>query len=219
MAATQTVSDRFQTLLQVEASRLLTGAIEQARITGLAVEVDEEFGTGEFAVTIYPQRLCTNGIVTHGMAAGFDDTEYRIPRAFQRKKKQVRGSDLPVILALTPSPMGGGLDDFDRALFGRTFERLGFNFETIEVGFDADGIFSQKRPEPPTYAAALVFPVIGFRNIPDPVLYLNSRFSGNLPARLMKLRTHYLEEGEGVAVKEAQITQLLDPMQFVSNGV
>lgn len=211
-----TDSKRF---FKVEVSRLLADAIEQARNTGLEVEVEEDFDTGEFAITLYPRRLSPTGIVTHGMSTGFDDTEYHIPRAFQRKKKQVRKSDLPVILALTTSPMGGGLDDFDRALFGHSFERLGYNFETVEVGFEADGVFAQRRTEPPTYAAALIYPVIGFQNIPDPVLYLNSRFSGDLPAKLMKLRTHYLDDKVGgVVVREAQITQLLDSMEFVSNN-
>ncbi len=200
-------------------SSLLLPAFKLAVESGLPVDVDDDLEGGEFAVTVYPQRLSTNGIVTHGMVGGGDDTEYCIPRVFRRKKKQVRKSSSAVILALTPSSMGGGLDDFDRALFGRSFERHGLNREIIEYGFQADGVFAGNRPEPPTYAAALVYPTIGYRDVPDPVLYLNSRFSGDLPESLMKLRIHYLDRQNGVGIREAQITRVLDPLQFVSNQV
>jgi hypothetical protein len=200
-------------------SRLLYAAVDEARQARSTVEVGEELESGEFWLTVYPQRLGTNGIVTHGMAGGADDTEHCIPRAFRRKKKQVRKSNLPVILALTPSPIGGDLEDFDKALFGRSYELHGFNNEIMEVGFHADGIFASKRPEQPTYAAALVYPTIGYRHVPDPVLYLNSRFSDLLPENLMKLRVQFLDEQGRIGIREPQLIGLLDAMQFVSNEV
>ena len=124
------------------------------------------------------------------------------------------------MLALTPSPIGGDLEDFDKALFGHSYERRGFNNEIIEVGFHADGIFASKRPEQPTYAAAPVYPTIGYRHVPDPVLYLNARFSDLLPENLMmKLRVQFLDEQGRIGIREPQIIGLLDAMQFVSNEV
>lgn len=115
--------------------------------------------------------------------------------------------------------MDNDLGDFDRALFGKTYERVGFFGQTLEIGFNADGVFAKRRPEPPTYAGALVFPRIGFRDVPDPVLYLNSRFDGLLPEGLTKLQVRMYQEGVGVAVRQAQSEGILEAMEFVPPNV
>jgi hypothetical protein len=179
------------------------------------VDISEEFDSGEISMTIFPGPT---GVITRGVASSWDDTEYRIPQAFRGKKKQVGKASLPVVLALTTWSMGDDLGDFDRALFGKTYERVGFFGETLETGFTADGLFSKKRAEPPTYAAALVFPRIAFRDVPDPVLYLNSRFDGSLPKALTELQVRMYQE-EGVGTRQAQSERILERMQFVSSDV
>jgi hypothetical protein len=64
-----------------------------------------------------------------------------------------------------------------------------------------------------------VYPTIGYRHVPDPVLYLNSRFSDLLPENLMKLRVQFLDEEGRIGIREPQLIGLLDAMQFVSNEV
>jgi hypothetical protein len=115
--------------------------------------------------------------------------------------------------------LSGGLDDFDRALFGRTYERLGYFRETVEIGFDGDGLFAKKRPERPTYAGVLAFTNVGWRGVPDPVLYLHTRFDGNLPQALDRLEQRTYTEGIGVNIRPAQGGCILQEMNFVPDDV
>jgi hypothetical protein len=183
------------------------------------VELCEEFDSGQLLITLFPG---SGSVLTHGVVADLDDTEIHIPKVFKKKKKQVREADLPVVLALTTFSMTGDLDDFDHALFGRTFERVDFREATpyvVETGFHADGLFAKRRTEAPTYAAALVFPQIGFQKVPDPVLYVNSRFEGVIPEGLLRLQVRKYDQAIGIAVQHARSEAILAQMEFVSNEV
>jgi hypothetical protein len=153
------------------------------------------------------------------MASGMDDTEIKIRKTVERKKKQVRKASEPVLLAIGTQPLSGGLDDFDRALFGKTYERLGYFREPVEVGFDGDGLFAKKRPEPPTYAGVLAFTDVGWLGVADPVLYLHPRFDGQLPQSLYRLEQRTYTEGLGVNIQPAQGQRILQEMNFVSAKV
>ena len=183
------------------------------------IEVSRDIVGGEIAMTLIPGRKGDRAVGVHGMASGVDDTKIKIRKTVERKKKQVRKASEPVLLAIGTQPLSGGLDDFDMALFGRTYERLGYFRETVEVGFEGDGLFAKKRPEPPTYAGVLAFTQVGWRGVPDPVLYLHPRFGGHLPQSLDRLEQRIYTEGVGVSIRPAQGRGILQEMNFVPDNV
>lgn len=68
--------------------------------------------------------------------------ELKIPADFRRKKKQVQKSPYPILLALMTVSCGCDLDDYDRAVFGKSNESAGFLGETLEMGFQSNGSFA-----------------------------------------------------------------------------
>jgi hypothetical protein len=183
------------------------------------VEISSELDCGEISLTLFPGRKGDRAVGVRGMASGMDDTEIKIRKTVERKKKQVRKASEPVLLAIGTQPLSGGLDDFDRALFGRTYERLGYFREPVEVGFDGDGLFAKKRPEPPTYAGVLAFTGVGWLGVADPVLYLHPRFDGQLPQSLYRLEQRTYTESFGVNIQPAQGQRILQEMNFVPANV
>jgi hypothetical protein len=183
------------------------------------LEIFRELDCGEIFLRLIPGRKGDRAAVVRGMASGVDDTEIKIRKKVELKKKQVRKAPLPVLLALGTQPLMGDLDDFDMALFGRTFERLGYFRETVEIGFQADGLFAEKRAEAPVYAGALAFTSIGWRIVPDPILYLHSRFSGKLPEALTTLERRSYQEGAGINIAPARIKNIIQGMNFVPGNV
>lgn len=184
-----------------------------------AVEVSSELDRGEISLTLFPGRKGDRAVGVRGMASGVDDTEIKIRKTIERKKKQVRKASVPVLLAIGTQPLSGGLDDFNMALFGRTYERHGYFRETVEIGFEGDGLFAKQRSEPPTYAGVLAFTQVGWRGVPDPVLYLHSRFDGQLPQSLNRLELRTYTEGLGVSIRPAQGESVLQEMNFVPDNV
>ena len=182
-------------------------------------EVTTELDCGEVSLSLIPGRKGDRAAIVRGTASGMGDTEIKIRKKVERKKQQVQKASLPVLLALGTQPLMGDLDDFDMALFGRTFERLGYSRETVEIGFLGDGLFAKKRAEPPTYAGALAFAGVGWLNVPDPTLYLHSRYHGHLPQALTMLEQRTLKEGVGVNILPAQNKNFLQEMKFVPDNV
>jgi hypothetical protein len=187
--------------------------------SGQVIEVSTDIADGEISMTLIPGRKGKRAVGVHGIAYGVDDTEIKIRKTVERKKKQVRKASEPVLLAIGTQPLSGSLDDFDMALFGRTYERLGYFRETVEVGFDGDGLFAKKRFEPPTYAGILAFTNVGLRGVPDPVLYLHPRFEGNLPQVLGRLEQRTYTEGIGVNIRPTQDGRILQAMNFVPDNL
>jgi hypothetical protein len=149
----------------------------------------------------------------------FDNTEQRIRRAVDRKRRQGRESVTPTLLAIHATGMSSSYDEFDQALFGRTLTRLGLDSQVLDTGFDADGIFS-KGTGTSTWAGVLAFVRIGLRGGPDPVLYLHPRFEGKLPDALLNLeRRTYNTEAEGIAIHKPSATGILERVGFVPSDV
>jgi hypothetical protein len=179
--------------------------------------IDVELDYGELRLTIRPGRKGKRAVGVRGMASGPDDTEQKIRSIVDRKKKQVRKASSPVILAVSSSPFGER-EDYDRALFGLTYEKVDHEGKTIETGFHPVGAFGAKRFEPPTYAGVLAFTEVGFPAVADPVLYIHPRFDGSLPESLRRLEQRRYREGSGVEVEPATIHNVARPLGFVSRA-
>jgi hypothetical protein len=116
---------------------------------------------------------------------------------------------------VSTSPFGER-EDYDRALFGLTFERVDQYGKTVATGFDPVGVFGANRPEPPTCAGVLAFMEMGFPGVADPVLYLHPRFTGVLPESLKRLEQRTLSAGKGIHVERATIHNFMSSLGFVS---
>lgn len=176
------------------------------------IEVDP-FLDGELSLTLRPGRSGDRAAPVRGVAAGPDDAEQRIAAAVKNKKRQVRKANRPAILAISTSPFGD-LEDYDRALYGLSFEEVDFEGKQIRTGFKPVGLFGQVRIEPPTIAGVLAYRAVGFPGVVDPVLYLHPRFAGRLPDELLQLQVRCLNDN-GISVKPAQIQNVLSDMHFV----
>jgi len=176
------------------------------------IEVDQ-FLNGEMALTLRPGRRGDRTAPVRGVATGPDDAEQRIAAAVANKKRQVRKANTPVILAISTSPFGD-LEDYDRALYGLSFEEVDIHGRQIRTGFRPSGVFGAVRSQPPTIAGVLAYRDVGFTRVVDPVLYVHPRFAGALPEAMMRLQVRTLK-ASGVAVKPATIQNVLVDMQFV----
>jgi hypothetical protein len=108
---------------------------------------------------------------------------------------------------------------FDRALFGRTFTRIGLDGRVSGTGFDADGVFN-KGSGAPTWAGVLAFVNVGLRGGADPVLYLHPRSAAKLPDALLKLeRRTYDAKAQAVTAHEPTATGILEAVGFVPPDV
>jgi len=115
--------------------------------------------------------------------------------------------------------MSRSYDEFDEALFGRTFTRFGLDSQVLDTEFDADGIFNRGTGTP-TWAGVLAYVRIGLRGGPDPVLYLHPPFEGELPNALLNLeRRTYGAEAEGIALHKPSATGILEKVGFVPPDV
>jgi len=147
--------------------------------------------------------------------SAFDDTEQRVRRAVVHKRRQGRESAGPRLLAIHATGMSSSYEAFDRALFGRTFTRIGLDSQVLGTGFDADGIFN-KGTGIPTWAGVLAFVRIGLRGGPDPVLYLHPRFEGTLPDALLSLeRRTYDTAAKRIVTLKPSVTGILEKVAFV----
>jgi hypothetical protein len=133
------------------------------------------------------------------------NTEPRIRRAIDRKRSQVRGADVPVVLAINASGITSSPEDFDHALFGRSTLVLDEHRQVAGTKFLADGEFAKARAGAPTYAAVLAFDNVELWGIPDPILYRHPRFFGRLPQTLRDLEQRSLDaKGTGIEVSPSR---------------
>jgi hypothetical protein len=144
-----------------------------------------------------------------------DNTVARIEHAIRKKRTQVRHSGAPVLLAIEASGLASELEDFDIALFGHQSGRFVPGHGIVEAGFVPNGIFTRSRSATPTYAGVLAFLKVGFRAGPDPVLFLNPRFTDKLPTQLLKLDLHIYKPDKGIQVRSSEITGFRDNLGFV----
>jgi hypothetical protein len=130
------------------------------------------------------------------------DVPYRMRDVVRDKSAQLRGADHPAIVAIDGWWAGTDLDDFDVGLFGHGPGHW-------------DGVFAERRTEPPNIAAVLAFVRVGEIGGDDPVLYEHPRFAGSLPPALTALARRCLED-DAIVSDPASTTDVLEPLNFVS---
>jgi hypothetical protein len=180
----------------------------------------EELASGKISLHLWPARSTTPQLAVEPPLTVFDQSEARIREAVKRKKPQVRQSPAPVLLAIHASGIGSSFEEFDQALFGRTYSRYDEQFDLVETGFDPDGLFTHQRSESPTYAGVLAFVEVGFLAGPAPILYQHSRFAGVLPAGILQLEQRIYDRDAGeIRTEQATITDLVERLRFVQPRV
>ena len=146
-----------------------------------------------------------------------DNSEGRIRRAVHRKRSQVRDSDHPVILAIRAGSATDA-EQFDIALFGRTYATLNSLRVQTETGFSPSGEFAAKREGPPTFAGVLAFFEVGFREFPSPMLYEHPRFEGQWPKPIQDLHRRAYDSGQNRIVDNpCSVTLDLRDLKFVQS--
>ena len=181
-------------------------------------ELIEELPQGTLRIKVIPKspKASTGrSLGIEPLLTAFDDTEQRVRRAVDRKRRQGRESSAPALLAIHATGISSSYEAFDRALFGRTVTRIGLDRRVLDTGFDADGVFN-KGAGTPTWAGVLAFVNVGLRGGPDPVLYLHPRFEGTLPDALLSLeRRAYDTEAERIETHKPSATGILEKVGFV----
>lgn len=142
-------------------------------------------------------------------SAAWGDTDSRVEKALRRKRSQLRGGDAPALIAIAGG-MGERIEDFDIALFGRTWERQDRG-RVVETGFRPSGIWGKLQGGESVLAGVLVFCHWQWTLGDDPVLYVNPRFGGSLPRALEVLHRREFREGSiaSTAAKAAGLFPLL----------
>jgi hypothetical protein len=149
-----------------------------------------------------------------------DNSSERIRHAVRNKRKQVRNSNTPVLLAIQASGISSRLEDFNTALFGHSYDRYDEHLRLVETGFKPDGIFNEQREprgKPPTFAGVLAFLTVGFNACTAPVLYHHPRFSGTLPVALQELEQRiYNEESSTIQIQPSRSHSFVERLNFVN---
>jgi hypothetical protein len=156
-------------------------------------------------------------VVTEPALSAFDNSEQRIRRAINRKRRQGRNVATPAILAVHATGISSESEDFVLALYGREVAVADAEtYQIVGTRFQADGVFIRGGKEP-TFAAVLALVNVNFPGGPDPVLYLHPRFRGDLPASLMSIeRKSYDAHAETAVVRPSRKTGFLKHLGFVS---
>jgi hypothetical protein len=204
---------------------------EQIPIEG--IELFAMFAGGELRLRLYPDRVfksekfrLENRTLFGPMASGAVDDVTPIKNAVRYKRKQVRASKSPVVLALHGGNMGAGLEDFDQALIGHSFEKIALVGDTthrLGVGFTPDGELYRRlgSDKPPIYAGVLALRDVGFFGFKPPVFYPHPRFRGDLPEAITKLSSRILnfDTQEVEQRQAADEDEAMERMGFASHSV
>jgi hypothetical protein len=190
--------------------------------TSFRTEFSEELPQGTLRIRVIPKSPNMSTGRSLGIEpplTAVDDTEQRVRRTVDRKRRQGRESATPTLLAIHATGISSSYEAFDQALFGHTFTRIGLDGQVLDTDFDADGVFN-KGVGTPTWAGVLAFVRIGLRGGLDPVLYLHPRFAGKLPDALLRLEWRtYDTEAERIEIHKPSATGILDKMGFVPPDV
>ncbi len=180
-------------------------------------ELIEELPTGMIHLHLWPKHTTRRQLAWEAPITVCDNAEDRIRHAVQRKRSQVRSSAAPVLLAIQASGPSSGLEDFDRALFGRGYDRFDERRRFVESGFAPDGMFTENRDTTPTFADILAFLTVGFHACTAPVLYRHPRFSGVLPEAILQLEQRiYNEESNAIHMQPSTARGLVERLNFVN---
>src|SRR4051812_29739244 len=153
---------------------------------------EETLSSGLFRVTLHPRKPGYPKISASPAYGGFSDSIQRILHALEKKKNQVGGAEMPVILAINASGMSSSFEDFDIALLGSDTAFTDAEGRILYDRFVCSGELSRSCSKSPTFAGILGFVEIGFRSQRDPVLWIHPRFQGRLPANLLRLESRQL---------------------------
>lgn len=183
----------------------------------LPIELAQEISQGVIRIQIFHYETIGRKVLAEPPVTLWDDSEKRIKSSIKKKRSQVRSSDAPVLLALCASFLNDK-EDFDMALLGHSYERVGIHREVIETGFSPDGIFSPVGSNAPTFSGALVF--LNFAHFVPcsmPILYRHPRFEGKFPDvfEILELRT-YDRQQKILKVEEAKPNNIIERIGFVN---
>lgn len=187
-------------------------------------EINLSVAQGDIRLLLWPTKQKPVRLGFEGTYSGFNSTEERILYALSQKRSQVRNSSSPVIIAIEASGISSELEDFEFALYGRTFGRYGIHGRLVETGFQADGAFCKNldSDKAPTYAGVLAFLSVGFSGIGftgdvAPVFFKHPRFRGQLPDALNQLeQREYDSNLNQVIVRPGTHPDILSIYNFVS---
>jgi hypothetical protein len=181
------------------------------------IYVKRVISSGNIFLEIIPKE--TDGSWLAGpLNDSVDDVKKNIEKAIRRKRKQVRQSGIPSILAINMDGMEASYEDFDQVLLGYTWYHA--NYGTS--GFIANGLFTGRanKEKPPTFAGILAFFNVGLWGWDaDPILYINPYFRGELPNGLLRLERRLYDSVKNtiIAVK-TQYPDLKKEMLFAIDG-
>lgn len=178
-------------------------------------DIEATISSGKILLHLLPKSLERNRLAWDVPVGFIDNSEQRIRSALKKKKKQVRSSSEPVILAIQAGGIGSDFHDYELALFGRTYSEYLPSGE-IEESFLTDGVFNNKRTEPPTYAGVLAYVGVYCGGFDQPILFQHPRYTGSYPSEMSLLERRWFDQNS-LEVKRHSMgrTDLLDGMRFV----
>jgi hypothetical protein len=162
-------------------------------------DIEEPFGGGMIRLKLLAASADQPAIAGGPWLAYWSDAISRIRRAVKRKRRQVRDSPYPRIVAID-GRFGATLHDFDRALFGDGGDGLG-------------GEFINGRASEPVCAGVLAYPEVGLSCPCQPVLYLHPRFTGALPLPFALFERRMVKPDEQIETvpRSERVLQALRP--------
>jgi hypothetical protein len=150
-------------------------------------------------------------------SAGYIAPEQQIEAAIDDKRQQLRGLHYPAILALGGA-LGASEEDYEIALFGRSFARLDRNHRVVERGFHRTGVFAKAGSGgSPTIAGVLAYTGMDVTTGRDPILFLHPRVVGALPTGLLRLEVRTLGSN-GPQRRSASIHGVFDRISASAAG-
>lgn len=125
-------------------------------------ELTAELPAGIIHLHLFP-NLSNERLGWEAPISLIDNSQERIRLAVKRKRRQVRTSQTPVVLAIQASGICSDFEDFDLALFGSDYDRYDEHRRFVETGFMPNGVFNDKNSDKaPTFAGVLAFLNVGW---------------------------------------------------------
>ncbi len=181
------------------------------------VELVSEFPQGTLHLHLFPTGKDHKRLGLEAPISLVDNTEQRIRRVVSKARQQVRGSQFPVLLAIHASGFCSDLEDFDCALYGRSFEQLGQDRKVMATGFLVDGEFNTNSDRAPTYAGVLAFLNVNFHVCSAPILYRHPRFQGLLPKSVLQLEQRWFDVREKrIQSEPSKVPTLIEKLSLVN---
>lgn len=179
-------------------------------------EIRVELPIGGVHLHLFPTTKQSERLGWEAPISLIDDSKERIRLAVRRKRRQVRNSETPVLLAIQASGICSGFEDFDIALFGSSYDRYDENRRLVETGFMPDGVLTNKSDKAPTLAGVLAFLTVGFHVCVGPVLYRHPRFVGKFPTALLQLEQRFYNETlNRIQVEPSMMNDLIERLDLV----